>query len=67
MEALVRLAVKPIAFCGSAIIVIGLIYLGMTIKDGMQGGGGELRKAIAMIVAGGVVLGFAVLYGFTHF
>lgn len=31
---------QGIAFLGGALIVFGLINLGMTIKDGMQGGGG---------------------------
>ena len=67
MEELVRLAAKPIAFAGSAFIIIGLIYLGIQLKDGLTGGGGELRKALAMITAGGVVVSFAAIYGFTQF
>ncbi|WP_164437822.1 hypothetical protein [Streptococcus equi] len=63
MEELVRLAAKPIAFLGSALITIGLIYLGIQLKDGLTGGG-ETLKAIAMIAAGAVVIGFAILYGF---
>lgn len=66
MEELVRLAVKPIAFCGSAVLLIGLIYLGIQLKDGLNGGC-EIRKAIAMIAAGAVVLAFAAMYGFTGF
>ncbi|HEL1109998.1 TPA: hypothetical protein TVG96_001208 [Streptococcus equi subsp. zooepidemicus] len=64
MEELVRLAAKPIAFVGGSLITIGLIYLGIQLKDGLSGGGGETLKAIAMIVAGVIVIGFAVLYGF---
>lgn len=67
MEALVRLAVAPIAYAGSAVILLGLVYLGIQLKDGNTGGGGELRKAIAMITAGGVIVGFAAIYGFTGF
>ena len=66
MEEIVRIAVKPIAFCGSAILVIGLIYLGIKLSDGLSGGG-EIRKAIAMIAAGAVVLAFAAMYGFLGF
>ncbi|EKJ3560373.1 TPA: hypothetical protein TVE81_001737 [Streptococcus equi subsp. zooepidemicus] len=66
MEELVRLAAKPIAFCGSGVLIIGLIYLGIQLKDGLNGGG-EIRKAIAMIAAGAVVLAFAAMYGFTGF
>ncbi|MDR6939242.1 hypothetical protein [Arcanobacterium hippocoleae] len=65
MEEIVRLAVKPIAFFGMAVITVGLIYLGLQLRDGLAGGGGETRKALALIVAGGVVVGFASLYGFT--
>lgn len=67
MEELVRLAAKPIAYFGAAFTSLGLVYLGIQLKDGARGGGGELRKGIAMIVSGAVVLGFAALYGFQGF
>ena len=54
---------QGIAFLGGALIVFGLINLGMTIKDGMQGGGGQLAGAIAMIVGGAVVIGAAAYFG----
>lgn len=62
LEDLVRLAAKPIAYAGSAFLFVGLIYLGVQLK-----GGGEIRKAIAMIAASAVVIGFAALYGFKGF
>lgn len=67
MEDLVRLAVEPMAYLGTVVIFIGLIYLGITLGNGSRGGGGELRKAVAMIAAGGAVLGFAAIYGFSGF
>lgn len=67
MEDLVRLAVKPLAYLGTAFIFLGLVYLGIQLRDGTRGGGGELRKAVAMIAAGSVVVGFSVIYGFTGF
>lgn len=66
MEGLVRLAVEPIAYVGSAVVFLGLIYLGIQLKDGTRGGG-ELTKAAAMIAAGAVIIGFAVVYGFSGF
>ena len=45
------------------LVVFGLINLGMTIKDGMQGGGGQLSGAIAMIVGGAIVVGAAIYFG----
>ena len=54
---------QGIAFLGGALIVFGLINLGMPIKDGMQGGGGQLAGAIAMIVGGGIIVGAAVYFG----
>lgn len=36
---------------GGILIVFGLVNLGLTIKDGMQGGGGQLSGALAMITA----------------
>lgn len=67
MEELVRLGAKPLAFIGSTVVFIGLLYLGMNLRDGARAGGGELRKAIAMVAAGGAIVGFAVIYGFTGF
>ena len=67
MEDLVRLAAKPMAYLGGAVIFLGLVYLGIQLKDGARGGGGELRKAVTMIAAGGAVVGFAALYGFSGF
>lgn len=66
MEELVRMAAKPIAFIGSAVLVCGAVYLGVQLKDGLSGGG-ELYSAVAMIAAGGVVTAFAALYGFSGF
>ena len=40
-----------VTFLGGVLIVFGLVNLGMTIKDGMQGGGGQLAGAIAVIAA----------------
>lgn len=54
---------QGITFLGGVLIVMGLVNLGMTIKDGMQGGGGQLAGAIAMIVGGGIVIGAAVYFG----
>lgn len=67
MESLVRLAVKPLAYIGSAVVFLGLLYLGIQLGNGARGGGGELRKAVAMIAAGGALLGFAAIYGFSGF
>lgn len=66
MEALVRLAVKPLAYLGSAVVLLGLVYLGIQLGGGCRGGG-ELRKAVALIAAGAAVLGFAAIYGFLGF
>lgn len=52
-----------IAFLGGALIVMGLVNLGMSLKDGAQGGGGQLAGAIAMIVGGGVIVAAAAYFG----
>lgn len=67
MEKLVELAAKPLAYFGSAWVFIGLLYLGIQLKGGAASGGGELRKAVAMIAAGATVIGFAAIYGFAGF
>ena len=45
---------------GGILIVFGLVNL--TIKDGMQGGGGQLSGALAMIIGGAIVVGAAVYF-----
>lgn len=54
---------QGVTFLGGVLVVFGLINLGMTIKDGMQGGGGQLSGAIAMIVGGAIVVGAAIYFG----
>lgn len=54
---------QGITFLGGVLVVFGLVNLGMTIKDGMQGGGGQLSGAIAMIVGGALVIGAAMYFG----
>ena len=53
----INLLTQGMTFMGGALIVFGLINLGMTIKDGMQGGGGQLSGAIAMMIGGSVYFG----------
>lgn len=59
----ISMLTQGITFLGGVLVVFGLINLGMTIKDGMQGGGGQLSGAIAMIVGGAIVVGAAVYFG----
>ena len=59
----VNMLTQGITFLGGVLVVFGLVNLGMTIKDGMQGGGGQLSGAIAMIVGGAFVVGAAVYFG----
>ena len=46
---------------GGILIVFGLVNLGLTIKDGMRGGG-QLSGALAMIIGGAIVVGAAVYF-----
>lgn len=59
----VNMLTEAATFLGGVLVVFGLINLGMTIKDGMQGGGGQLSGAIAMIVGGAIVVGAAIYFG----
>lgn len=59
----VKMLTQGMTFLGGVLVVFGLINLGMTIKDGMQGGGGQLSGAIAMIVGGAIVVGAAIYFG----
>ena len=59
----VSMLTQGITFLGGVLVVFGLVNLGMTIKGGMQGGGGQLSGAIAMIVGGAIVIAAAVYFG----
>ena len=59
----VQMLTQGVTFLGGVLVVFGLLNLGMTIKDGMQGGGGQLSGAIAMIVGGAIVVGAAIYFG----
>lgn len=59
----VSMLTQGVAFLGGALVVFGLVNLGMTIKDGISGGGGQLGGAIAMIVGGAIVIGASVYFG----
>lgn len=59
----VQMLTQGVTFLGGVLVVFGLINLGMTIKDGIQGGGGQLSGAIAMIVGGAIVVGAAIYFG----
>ena len=68
-----------VTFLGGVLIVFGLVNLGMTIKDGMQGGGGQLAGVAELgrggddqlahihlgggIVGGGIVIAASVFLG----
>ena len=59
----VNMLTQGVTFLGGVLVVFGLINLGMTIKDGMQGGGGQLSGALAMIIGGAIVVGAAIYFG----
>lgn len=59
----INLLTQGMTFMGGALIVFGLINLGMTIKDGMQGGGGQLSGAIAMMIGGAIIIGASIYFG----
>ena len=64
LETLVKLAAPAIGTAAGAFTVVGIIYLWMTLAGLLRGGGWEIRKAIAIIVAGLTCIAFAHLYGY---
>lgn len=63
LDEVISMLSQGVGFLGGVLLVFGLVNLGMTIKDGMQGGGGQLAGAIAMIVGGGIIIGASVYFG----
>ena len=58
LETLVKLAAPAIGTAAGAFTVVGIIYLGMTLAGLLRGGGGEIRKAVAIIIAGLTCIAF---------
>ena len=63
LEKVKNLLKGGVGFLGAFLIVLGAINLGMSLKDGAQGGGGQLAGAIAMIVGGAVIVAASVFFG----
>lgn len=63
LNTVTTLLTQGVGFLGGILVVFGLVNLGMTIKDGMQGGGGQLAGAIAAIVGGGIIIAASVFFG----
>lgn len=63
LTSILNLLQKGVIFLGGALAIWGVIQLGMAIKDGATGGGGQLAGAIAMIVGGIIVCAAGVLFG----
>ena len=57
-----KMLTQGVTFLGGVLVVFGPVNLGMTIKDGMQGGGGQLSGALAMIIGGAIVVGAALYF-----
>jgi hypothetical protein len=58
----VSLLSHAIQFIGQAIVVFGLIGVGITFADGMNGSGAKLYGAIAMIIGGFLLTAYAKLF-----
>lgn len=63
LKNVITMVQQGVTFLGGFLIVFGLVNLGITIKEGTQGGGGQLSSAIATIVGGAIVLGAALYFG----
>lgn len=59
MEELLDVLSGAVQFIGQALMVLGLVNVGLTLKDGTTGGGSQLSGAVAMIVAGGCIFAVA--------
>lgn len=57
---------SPSRTSAGAVVFLGLVYLGATLREG-YGGGPALTRAVAMVAAGAILTGFAVIYGFSGF
>lgn len=61
LNGLLGLMKNVVKFLGDILMLFGLVQVGLTIKDGTTGGGGQLSGAVSMIIAGGVIRAVAQL------
>lgn len=57
LSSVLNMLANGIILLGGILVVMGLVNLGLALKDGTQGGGGQLSGALAMIVGGMVIAG----------
>lgn len=62
LENVKNLLYDGVTALGGVLIVFGLVNLGLTIKDGIQGGGGQLSGSLAMIIGGAIIVGAAAYF-----
>ena len=62
MEALIRTLSPLLNYLGVGVVFVGLIYLGMHFMNITVGRAGEIPKALAIIVAGAVLIAFSKAY-----
>lgn len=62
MTKILNMLKSGVGVLGAILIVMGAVNLGLTIKDGMQGGGGQLAGALAMLIGGAIVTAAAVYF-----
>jgi hypothetical protein len=48
---------------GGILFIWGLIQLGLAVRDGATGGGGQIAGAISMMVGGAIVAAAGLLFG----
>jgi hypothetical protein len=63
LQAAIDLLTGGVTFLGGVLVVFGVVNLGMALKDGAQGGGGQIAGAIASIVGGAVIMAAAYYFG----
>lgn len=59
MDSLLSLLSGAVQFIGGGLIVLGLVNIGLTLKDSAAGGGGQLSGGVAMVVAGALIAAVA--------
>ena len=57
LSEVLNMLANGVTLLGGILVVMGLVNLGLSLKDGAQGGGSQLSGALAMIVGGMVVVG----------
>lgn len=63
LQSLISLLQGGVGFIGGAMIVIGMVVIGVNINEGLNGRGGAIAAGVATLIGGAIIVAAAVYFG----